>query len=71
MFKDHIILTFFTSFSKLYSVIPVFKSAAEELLSSSGLTPVELLAKALAKSIVSFALFFFSFHVMCYMFCGK
>ncbi|KAM0069199.1 putative RNA helicase [Helianthus debilis subsp. tardiflorus] len=33
------------------SVIPVFKSAAEELLNSSGLTPVELLAKALAKSI--------------------
>lgn len=33
------------------SVIPVFKSAAEELLNTSGLTPVELLAKALAKSI--------------------
>ncbi|KAJ0558854.1 putative RNA helicase [Helianthus annuus] len=33
------------------SVIPVFKSAAEELLNSSGLKPVELLAKALAKSI--------------------
>ncbi|KAK9060936.1 hypothetical protein SSX86_018116 [Deinandra increscens subsp. villosa] len=33
------------------SVIPVFKSAVEELLNSSGLTPVELLAKALAKSI--------------------
>ncbi|CAI9260973.1 unnamed protein product [Lactuca saligna] len=33
------------------SVIPVFKSAAEELLNNSGLTPVELLAKALAKSI--------------------
>jgi len=33
------------------SVIPVFKSAAEELLNSSGLTPVELLAKALAKSV--------------------
>ena len=33
------------------SVIPVFKSAAEELLNSSGLSPVELLAKALAKSI--------------------
>ncbi|CAH1422112.1 unnamed protein product [Lactuca virosa] len=33
------------------SVIPVFKSAVEELLNNSGLTPVELLAKALAKSI--------------------
>ncbi|XP_071709520.1 DEAD-box ATP-dependent RNA helicase 7-like [Rutidosis leptorrhynchoides] len=33
------------------SVIPVFKSAAEELLNSSGLSAVELLAKALAKSI--------------------
>ncbi|XP_074379508.1 DEAD-box ATP-dependent RNA helicase 7-like [Apium graveolens] len=32
------------------SVIPVFKSAAEELMSTSGLTPVELLAKALAKT---------------------
>nr|XP_017258007.1 PREDICTED: DEAD-box ATP-dependent RNA helicase 7-like [Daucus carota subsp. sativus] len=32
------------------SVIPVFKSAAEELLSTSGLSPVELLAKALAKT---------------------
>nr|GEW93875.1 DEAD-box ATP-dependent RNA helicase 7-like [Tanacetum cinerariifolium] len=32
-------------------VIPVFKSAAEDLLNSSGLSPVELLAKALAKSI--------------------
>ncbi|PWA92671.1 DEAD-box ATP-dependent RNA helicase 7 [Artemisia annua] len=33
------------------SVIPVFKAAAAELLESSGLSPVELLAKALAKSI--------------------
>ncbi|XP_024973501.1 DEAD-box ATP-dependent RNA helicase 7 [Cynara cardunculus var. scolymus] len=33
------------------SVVPVFKSAAEELLNTSGLSPVELLAKALAKSI--------------------
>ncbi|KAK1392842.1 RNA helicase [Heracleum sosnowskyi] len=32
------------------SVIPIFKSAAEELMSTSGLTPVELLAKALAKT---------------------
>ncbi|CAH1413792.1 unnamed protein product [Lactuca virosa] len=35
------------------SVIPVFKSAAEELLNNFGLTPVELLAKALAKSIAA------------------
>lgn len=41
-------------------MIPVFKSAAEELLNSSGLTPVELLAKALAKSIVSLKLLFLS-----------
>ncbi|KAI3517613.1 hypothetical protein L1887_16828 [Cichorium endivia] len=33
------------------SVVPVFKSAAEDLLKTSGLSPVELLAKALAKSI--------------------
>nr|KAJ0209550.1 hypothetical protein LSAT_V11C400224190 [Lactuca sativa] len=33
------------------SVIPVFKSAAEELLNNSGLTQVELLAKSLSKSI--------------------
>ncbi|KAK2980929.1 hypothetical protein RJ640_022908, partial [Escallonia rubra] len=32
------------------SVIPVFKSAAEELLKTSGLSPVELIAKALAKA---------------------
>ncbi|KAK9063235.1 hypothetical protein SSX86_017105 [Deinandra increscens subsp. villosa] len=33
------------------SVIPVFKSAAEDLLNNSGLSPIELLAKALAMSI--------------------
>lgn len=33
------------------SVIPVFKAAAQELLDTSGLSPVDLLAKALAKSI--------------------
>nr|GEZ60145.1 DEAD-box ATP-dependent RNA helicase 7 [Tanacetum cinerariifolium] len=33
------------------SVIPVFKSAAEDLLNASSLSPVELLAKAHAKSI--------------------
>ncbi|XP_052186081.1 DEAD-box ATP-dependent RNA helicase 7 [Diospyros lotus] len=32
------------------SVIPIFKSAAEELLNTSGLSPAELLAKALAKT---------------------
>ncbi|KAK3040131.1 hypothetical protein RJ639_027857 [Escallonia herrerae] len=32
------------------SVIPVFKSAAEELLKTSGLSPVELIAKALARA---------------------
>ena len=35
------------------SVIPAFKSAAEELLNTSGLSAVELLAKALAKASVS------------------
>jgi len=34
-------------------VIPAFKATAEELLNSSGLTVVELLAKALAKAVVS------------------
>ncbi|XP_076934379.1 DEAD-box ATP-dependent RNA helicase 7-like [Bidens hawaiensis] len=33
------------------SVIPVFKAAAEELLNTSGMTPVELFAKALAKCV--------------------
>ncbi|ESW15329.1 hypothetical protein PHAVU_007G063700 [Phaseolus vulgaris] len=33
------------------SVIPAFKATAEELLKSSGLTVVELLAKALAKAV--------------------
>ncbi|KDO65345.1 hypothetical protein CISIN_1g005470mg [Citrus sinensis] len=34
------------------SVIPAFKSAAEELLNNSGLSAAELLAKALAKAVV-------------------
>lgn len=38
-----------------FSVVPVFKSAAEQLLSSSGLSAVDLLAKALAKTAVSLA----------------
>lgn len=42
------------------SVIPAFKSAAEELLNNSGLSVVELLAKALAKAVVS-QLFFLIF----------
>ncbi|XP_054785825.1 DEAD-box ATP-dependent RNA helicase 7-like isoform X1 [Prosopis cineraria] len=33
------------------SVIPAFKAAAEELVNNSGLTAVELLAKALAKAV--------------------
>ncbi|KAF3338926.1 DEAD-box ATP-dependent RNA helicase 7 [Carex littledalei] len=36
--------------SVLASVVPVFMKQAEELLNSSGKTPVELLAKALAKA---------------------
>ncbi|KAK4749693.1 hypothetical protein SAY87_027142 [Trapa incisa] len=32
------------------SVIPVFKSAAEDLLNTSGLSPIDLLSKALAKA---------------------
>nr|GEU37658.1 DEAD-box ATP-dependent RNA helicase 7 [Tanacetum cinerariifolium] len=35
------------------SVIPIFKATAAELLESSGLSPVELLTKALGNSIVS------------------
>lgn len=38
------------------SVIPAFKSAAEELLNTSSLSAVELLAKALAKAAVSYSL---------------
>jgi len=37
-------------------VIPAFKDAAEELLSSSSLSAVEILAKALAKAAVSYCL---------------
>ena len=33
-------------------MVPAFKSAAEELLNSSGLPVIELLAKALAKAVV-------------------
>ena len=36
------------------SVIPAFKSVAEELLNTSGLSAVDLLSKALAKAAVSF-----------------
>lgn len=41
-------------FSYWKSVIPPFKSAAEEMVNSSSLTAVELLAKALAKLSVSY-----------------
>lgn len=34
-------------------MIPAFKSAAEDLLNTSGLSAVDLLAKALAKAAVS------------------
>lgn len=34
-------------------MIPAFKSAAEDLLNNSGLSVVDLLAKALAKAVVS------------------
>ncbi|KAI8540314.1 hypothetical protein RHMOL_Rhmol09G0253100 [Rhododendron molle] len=40
----------FGTYTENFSVIPIFKSAAEELLNTSGLSPVELLAKALAKT---------------------
>ena len=45
------------------SVIPIFKSAAEELLNASGLSPVELLAKALAKTAVSYSVFFSNYEL--------
>lgn len=34
-------------------MVPAFKSAAEDLLNNSGLPVIELLAKALAKAVVS------------------
>lgn len=46
------------------SVVPAFKSAAEDLLNNSGLSAVELLAKALAKCVVSPM----SFDLFCFMF---
>lgn len=39
-------------YEKTCRVIPAFKAAAEELVNSSALSPVELLAKALAKVAV-------------------
>lgn len=45
-------ITYFVNYYNKCSVVPIFKSAAEDLLKNSGLSPVELLAKALAKSIV-------------------
>ena len=48
------------------SVVPVFRSQAEQLLSSSGLSAVDLLAKALAKAavrnIVIFSLVLLALH---------
>jgi ATP-dependent RNA helicase DDX21 len=35
------------------SVIPIFRQQAEQLLSSSSLSAADLLAKALAKAVVS------------------
>lgn len=46
--------------STMYSVIPVFKAAAEELLNTSDLSPAELLAKALAKAAVCFCCLIYS-----------
>jgi ATP-dependent RNA helicase DDX21 len=45
------------------SVIPVFRQQAEQLLNSSTMSAVDFLAKALAKAVVSFLLYFkyFSF----------
>lgn len=48
------------------SVIPIFKSAAEELINASGLSPVELLAKALAWTAVSYSGYYFSVFKSCY-----
>lgn len=41
------------------SVVPVFRSQAEQLLNSSGLSAVDLLAKALAKAAVRNIVIFF------------
>ncbi|KAL5707201.1 RNA helicase [Ranunculus cassubicifolius] len=40
--------------AKAVGVIPIFKSAAEDLLTSTGLSAVEVLAKALAKATASY-----------------
>jgi hypothetical protein len=45
----------------LCSVIPVFRQQAEQLLNSSTMSAVDLLAKALAKAVVScFLLYFYN-----------
>jgi len=64
-----LVLLFAVNIYHKCSVIPAFKATAEELLKSSGLTVVELLAKALAKAVVSqysfiFSLFIFLFDYM-------
>ncbi|KAL2926468.1 DEAD-box ATP-dependent RNA helicase 7, partial [Bienertia sinuspersici] len=43
------------SVNKIASVIPAFKNAAEELLSTSSLCAADILAKALAKAAVTFS----------------
>jgi hypothetical protein len=49
-FSHHAIITFYIA---SFSVLPVFKPAAEELLRNSDLSAAELLAKALARIGVS------------------
>ena len=48
-----LIITILTFLLYVSSVLPIFKPAAEELLQSSDLSAVELLAKALARIGVS------------------
>jgi len=46
------------------SVVPIFRPQADQLLSSSGLSAVDLLAKALAKAAVCFTCYYcFKFRV--------
>lgn len=48
-----------------YSVIPIFKSVAEELLNTSGLSSVDLLAKAIGKiAVSSFSLLVRNFNLL-------
>lgn len=54
---------FFNIYILNCSVIPVFESAAQELLDSSGLSAVELLSKALAKAAVSYMVLFLHCYI--------